>query len=47
MAKKTKDSDPAQSERFTETARKIEADEDPKKFEKVFKKIAPGKKQAS
>lgn len=31
--------DPKQSERFIETARKIEADESGEKFERAFKKV--------
>lgn len=37
--KKTKLSDPEQSKRFVATAKAIGADEDPKAFDKVFKKV--------
>jgi len=40
---KPKQDDPKQSKRFIETAKEIGADEDPKKFERVFKKIVTDK----
>jgi hypothetical protein len=40
---KPKPDDPAQSKRFIETAKAVEVDEDPKAFERVFKKIVPAK----
>ncbi len=47
MAQKPKSSakpdDPAEYKRFLETAKEVEASEDPKVFDKVFKKIAPSK----
>lgn len=44
MAPRPKPDDTEQSKRFIEAARKTEADEDPKAFEKVFKKIVPTRK---
>ena len=41
---KPKQDDPKQSKRFVETAKAIGADEDPKAFDKAFKKIAPSAK---
>ena len=44
MAKpKPKQDDKAQSKRFIEKAREVEADESGKAFEQVFKKIVPPK----
>ena len=37
---KPKQDDPAQSKQFVETAKAIEASEDPKDFDKAFKKVA-------
>jgi hypothetical protein len=37
---KPKPDDPKQSKRFIEAAKEIEADEDPKAFERVFKRVA-------
>ena len=39
-AAKPKQDDPKQSKRFVETAKKIEADENPEAFERAFDKIA-------
>jgi hypothetical protein len=36
---KPKQDDPKQSKRFVETAKEIGADENPKAFEKAFKKV--------
>lgn len=48
MAKsKRKPDDKAQSERFKEKAREIEADETGEVFEEAFKKIAPPKEKSS
>ena len=44
MPSKSKPTDPGQGERFIEAARKAEADESGKKFEKVFKKIVKAEK---
>ena len=41
MPSKSQPTDPGQGERFIEAARKAEADESGKTFEKVFKKIVP------
>lgn len=38
-----KQDDPQQSARFVETAKEIGVDEDPKAFDKAFKKVAPSK----
>lgn len=38
-----KPDDPAEYKRFLETAKEVEASEDPKVFDKVFKKIVPAK----
>ena len=40
---KPKQGDPAQYKRFLETAKKVEADEDPKAFEKAFEKVTTPK----
>jgi len=42
--KTAKDTPAKQSARFIETARALGADEDPKAFDKAFKKIASTKK---
>ena len=41
---KPKHDDPKQSKRFIETAKAIGVDEDPKAFDKAFKKVASPKK---
>lgn len=41
---KPKQDDPAQSKRFIETAKEIGGSEDPKDFDKAFKKVAPSRK---
>ena len=33
--------DPEESKRFLETAKAVEASDDPKEFERVFKRVAP------
>lgn len=43
MPSKSQRTDPGQRERFIEAARKAEADESGKSFEKAFKKIVPKK----
>ena len=43
--KKPKNTDKEQSERFIETARILEADENADKFERAFKKIIPEKRR--
>jgi len=40
---KPKLTDKEQSERFIETARKLDSDADPEKFEQLFKKMVPSK----
>ena len=42
---KPKPDDPEQYKRFLETAEEVEADKDPKAFERVFKKVAKAKNQ--
>jgi hypothetical protein len=44
---KPKKTDAAQSKRFIETAKAIEADEDPKAFDGAFKKVASVKRKPS
>jgi hypothetical protein len=39
--------DPEESQRFIDTAREVEASEDPKDFEKAFKKVVPAKSTAA
>ena len=46
MASRTTKAKNAQSARFIEAAKKAEADETGKKFERAFKKIVPAKKTA-
>lgn len=46
MSDRKKQDNPEQSRRFEEKARELGADESGKKFERVFKKIAPMKKGA-
>jgi hypothetical protein len=43
-AKSPKQDDPKQSKRFIETAKEINADEDPKAFDEAFKKVISPKK---
>ena len=45
MARKSapKPDDPEESQRFIDTAREVEASEDPKDFERAFDKVAPPK----
>lgn len=43
---KPKPDDPAEYERFLETAKAVEASDDPKTFERAFKKIVPLKRSA-
>jgi len=38
-----KPDDPEESKRFIDTAREVEASEDPKDFERAFKKVAPAR----
>lgn len=38
-----KPDDPEEYKRFLETAKEVEADEDPKAFEKAFKRVVPTK----
>ena len=40
MPRKPKRDDPEESERFMETAKAVEASDDPKDFEKALKRIA-------
>lgn len=40
---KTKNDDPEEYKRFLETAKAVEADEDPKAFDRAFKRIVPAK----
>ena len=42
---KPKPDDPKQSERFVETAHKLEVDESGKSFERALRKVAPKKEQ--
>jgi hypothetical protein len=46
-AGKAKVEDPAQSERFIETARDLGVEEDPDQFERAFSKIVPPKPKQS
>jgi hypothetical protein len=39
--------DPEESKRFIDTAREVEASEDPKDFDEAFKRVAIPKKQRS
>ena len=39
LTPRPKNDDPAEYKRFIETAKQVEADEDPKAFERAFKKI--------
>lgn len=41
-----KPDDPEESRRFIDTAREVEASEDPKDFERAFEKIMPARKAA-
>jgi hypothetical protein len=45
--RKQKDTDPYQSERFIETARKLGVDESGKSFVQAFEKIVPPKRRPS
>ena len=49
MSKKSapKPDDPEQSKRFLETAKEVEADDDPQAFERAFKNISKEKSQPS
>ena len=38
---KPKNDDPAEFKRFLETAKAVEASEDPEDFERAFKRVAP------
>ncbi len=42
--KPDKDRDPEEYKRFLETAKEVEADEDPKAFDRAFKKIVAPKR---
>jgi hypothetical protein len=44
-SKDKKNTDTEQSERFTETARRLEVDESGKAFERAFTKLVPPKKR--
>jgi len=44
--KKPRPDDPAESRRFIEAAKKLEADESPQAFDKTFKKVAPSPQNA-
>jgi hypothetical protein len=44
---KPKADDPAQSKRFIDTAKEVEADDDAEALERAFSKIAPPKRRPS
>jgi hypothetical protein len=47
MSDKPKQDDPAQSQRFVEAAKQIEADETGKVFARAIKKIVPAKRRTT
>lgn len=47
MPRKQKPDDPEEYKRFLETAKEVEAETDPKAFDKAFKKIVPTKRRAT
>jgi hypothetical protein len=47
MAEKRSPDDPAQSKRFEEAARAVEADESGRMFQRAFQKVVPAKKKRS
>jgi hypothetical protein len=44
--KRPKLTDPERHKRFVEMAREVEASENPKDFDKAFKKVVPGKPES-